>query len=158
MRPREKLSKNQANILTDHELLSILIGSGNKSKSVRQLASELLPVIDENNFNLATDDLLKIKGIGPAKATLILAALEFTRRRIRPRGVKIKSMEDVIPLVQHYAKRQQEHFICITLNGAHEVIATRVVTIGLVNMSQVHPREVFADAISDRACLSYCCS
>ena len=53
--------------------------------------------------------------------------------------------------MQHFANQKQEHFICISLNGAHEVIATRVVTIGLVNATQVHPREVFADPITDRA-------
>ena len=56
-----------------------------------------------------------------------------------------------MPLVSHLADRKQEHFICISLNGAHEVIASRVITIGLVNATQVHPREVFCDPICDRA-------
>jgi DNA repair protein RadC len=58
---------------------------------------------------------------------------------------------DVLPLVRHYADRKQEHFICISINGANEVITTRVVSVGLVNKTQVHPREVFADPITDRA-------
>jgi DNA repair protein RadC len=57
----------------------------------------------------------------------------------------------VLPLIRHYADRKQEHFICVSLNGANEVIATRVVSVGLVNKTQVHPREVFADSITDRA-------
>ena len=52
---------------------------------------------------------------------------------------------------RHYADRRQEHFICVSVNGANEVIATRVVSVGLVNKTQVHPREVFADPITDRA-------
>ena len=58
---------------------------------------------------------------------------------------------DVLPLIRHYADRKQEHFLCISLNGAKEVIATRTVSVGLVNKTQVHPREVFADPITDRA-------
>jgi DNA repair protein RadC len=54
-------------------------------------------------------------------------------------------------LIRHYADRKQEQFICISLNGANEVIAHRVVSVGLVNKTQVHPREVFADPITDRA-------
>ena len=66
-------------------------------------------------------------------------------------GVKIKVPIDVLPLIQHYGDRKQEHFISISVNGANEVMTVRVVTIGLVNKSQVHPREVFADVIVERA-------
>lgn len=86
-----------------------------------------------------------------AKATLIAAALEFARRRIRPEGLKISFPADVLPLIQNYADRKQEHFICVSINGANEVIKSRVVSVGLVNKTQVHPREVFADPITDRA-------
>jgi DNA repair protein RadC len=86
-----------------------------------------------------------------AKAAAVVAALEFSRRRIRPEGVKISFPADVIPLISHYADRKQEHFLCISLNGANEVINSRVVSVGLVNKTQVHPREVFADPITDRA-------
>ena len=73
-------------------------------------------------------------------------------RRYNGRKIStIKCAEDIIPLVSHIRDKKQEYFICITLNGANEVIANRVVTVGLVNSSQIHPREVFADAISDRA-------
>ncbi len=94
---------------------------------------------------------LTVSGIGEAKATTIAAAFEFVRRRIRPDGLKITSPLDVVPLLQHYSDRKQEHFICISVNGANEVIQVRVITIGLVNQSQVHPREVFADVIAERA-------
>jgi DNA repair protein RadC len=57
----------------------------------------------------------------------------------------------VLPLIRHLADRKQEHFVCVSLNGANEVIATRIVSVGLVNRTQVHPREVFADPITDRA-------
>jgi len=96
-------------------------------------------------------DLTEIEGIGNAKAATIAAAFEFVRRRIKPEGVKIKFPADVLPLIQHYADRKQEHFLCISLNGANEVMNVRVVSIGLVNKNQAHPREVFADVISERA-------
>jgi DNA repair protein RadC len=57
----------------------------------------------------------------------------------------------VLPLIRHYADRRQEHFICVSINGVNEVIKSRVVSEGLVNKTQVHPREVFADPITDRA-------
>ena len=65
--------------------------------------------------------------------------------------MKINCAKDVLPLVSDIAGKQQEYFLCISLNGANEVIEKRVVTIGLVDKSPVHPREVFADVIADRA-------
>jgi proteasome lid subunit RPN8/RPN11 len=80
-----------------------------------------------------------------------LAAIEFARRRIKPAGTKITTPADLLPLVRHYADRRQEHFLCATINGANEVLNIRVISIGLVDRSPVHPREVFADAVADRA-------
>ena len=79
------------------------------------------------------------------------AAIEFARRRIKPEGVKIETPADVLPLIRHYADRKQEHFLCASINGANEILNIRVVSIGLIDRSPVHPREVFADALSDRA-------
>lgn len=150
--PREKLLALGAKSLYDYELLAILLGSGNKEDNVIALAKKILTLIDQKSNLVEANDLIKVKGIGQAKACLIAASLEFARRRIRPEGVKIRSANDILPLVSHISDRKQEHFICISLNGAHEVIATRIITIGLVNAAQVHPREVFCDPISDRAC------
>lgn len=150
-RPREKLLDKGPGVLSDLELLAILIGSGNSSADVMTLAGRLLKVIDDGGGMPMTESLKQVPGIGPAKAAVIAAALEFARRRIRPEGVKIASPTDILPLVRHMADRKQEHFICVSLNGANEVIATRIVSVGLVNRTQVHPREVFADPITDRA-------
>ncbi|MBX7138794.1 MAG: DNA repair protein RadC [Oligoflexia bacterium] len=150
-RPRERLLQSGPLALNDTDLLAVLIGAGTKGRDVFTLAQTILPLIDRAWPNLEAAELEKIAGIGSAKAAQLLAALEFARRRIRPEGVKIKEPGDVVPLVQHLADRKQEHFTCTTLNGAHEVIKTRIVTIGLVNAAQVHPREVYSDAIADRA-------
>ena len=150
-RPREKLQEKGAEALSDTELLAILLGSGTKGHDVMTVAERILKVLDAHNEKLNIDELKKIEGVGPAKATLIAAALEFARRRIRPEGLKISFPADVLPLIANYADRKQEHFICISINGANEVITSRVVSVGLVNKTQVHPREVFADPITDRA-------
>lgn len=89
-------------------------------------------------------------GLGNADR-LVIAALELGRRCFGCRGKRVRSAQDAFPLLQHYADHPQEQFVTLTLNGAHEVIASRVVTVGLVNRTLSHPREVFADAITDRA-------
>ena len=150
-RPREKLKEKGPKALSDKELLAILLGSGTQTQDVLTLAGRILKVLDDTSANPTLEQLQSIDGIGPAKATTILAALEFARRRIRPEGFKIGLPPDVLPLIQHMADRKQEHFLCISLNGAYEVIAVRTVSVGLVNKTQVHPREVFADPLTDRA-------
>lgn len=149
--PREKLEALGAGALSDDELLALLIGWGTKGNPVSRLAPKVRALVDERNGALKLSELAEISGIGRAKGAIILAALEFARRRIRPEGHKIREPKDIMPLVQHLADRNQEHFVCCSLNGAHEIIKTRIVTIGLVNVTQVHPREVFGGAISDRA-------
>jgi DNA repair protein RadC len=150
-RPREKMQSKGAGALSDPELVAILLGSGTKGHEVMTVAGRIVKLVDAHHGRPDLADLQRLDGVGPAKATLIAAALEFARRRIQPEGIKIKTPVDALPLVRHYGDRKQEHFLCISLNGANEVITTRVVSIGLVNKTQVHPREVFADPITDRA-------
>ena len=151
-RPREKLLEKGARNLSDKELLAVILGKGTRKLGVLALAKKIIKIIDEKGIELDAVKLQEIKGIGPAKSALIAAAFEFVRRRIKPEGFKISEPKDVLPLVRHYADRKQEHFIVVSLNGANEVLNVRVVTKGLVNRTQVHPREVFADVIADRAC------
>ena len=150
-RPREKLIERGAVALTDHELLAVLIGKGSRRHDAITLAKKMIPVIDEKGEKLSVDDLTKFDGIGNAKAALILAATEFSRRRIRPEGIRIETPSDLVPHIRHYVNRKQEHFLCASVNGANEIINIRVVSIGLVDRSHVHPREVFADPLIDRA-------
>jgi DNA repair protein RadC len=89
--------------------------------------------------------------MGLAKAAQILSAFELARRHLLKDSVKITVAQDILPLVADIIGKQQEYFVCISLNGANEVIEKRVVTIGLLDKSPVHPREVFADVIADRA-------
>lgn len=150
-RPREKLLAKGAAALSDRELLAILLGKGTAAIDVMTLAEKLVAVVDEKGLNLRAEDLKQFGAVGDAKATLILAAIEFARRRIKPEGTKIETPADILPLVRHYADRKQEHFLSATVNGANEVLNVRVISIGLIDRSPVHPREVFADAVADRA-------
>jgi len=150
-RPREKLLEKGARTLSDAELLAVLIGKGTKDRDVLALSRQQDLADRWGGLDLTVEDILGIKGIGTAKAALIVAASEFVRRRVKEEGVKIQSPVDVVPLIQHYANRKQEHFITISLNGANEVMNIRVVTIGLIDKSHVHPREVFADVLMERA-------
>jgi DNA repair protein RadC len=150
-RPREKLLAKGAAALSDQELLAVLLGSGSTSIAVMTLAEKLTAVVDEKGLNLGAEDLKQFGAVGDAKATLILAAIEFARRRIKPEGTKIETPADILSLVCHYADRKQEHFLCATVNGANEVLNVRVISVGLIDRNPVHPREVFADAVADRA-------
>lgn len=150
-RPREKLATKGARTLSDQELLAILLGKGTPQMDVMTLAAKVARVIDDKGLDVRVEDLTSFDGVGEAKATLILAAIEFARRRIRPEGVKISTPSDVLPLIRHFADRKQEHFLSITVDGANEVLNVRVVSIGLIDRTPVHPREVFADVVADRA-------
>jgi len=150
-RPREKLLRKGAAALSDQELLAVLLGKGTPDMDVMKLAAKLAKVIDAKGLGVQADDLRAFDGVGDAKATLVLAALEFARRRIKPEGAKIETPADLLPTVRHYADRKQEHFLCASINGANEILNIRVVSIGLVDRTPVHPREVFAEALADRA-------
>lgn len=150
-RPREKLLRKGAAALSDRELLAVLLGSGTPGIDVMQLAGELARVIDAKGLDVQAEDLTAHEGVGDAKASLILAAIEFARRRIKPEGVKIGTPADLLPQIRHYADRKQEHFLCASINGANEILNIRVVSIGLIDRAPVHPREVYADALTDRA-------
>lgn len=150
-RPREKLKERSASALSDTELIAVILGSGSKGQDVLSLSSKVAKLMAENKGNLSLKELSDIEGIGPAKASQILAGFELSRRYILKDTNRITGAKDVLPLIKDIAGKQQEHFICISLNGANEVIENRIVTVGLLDKSQVHPREVFADVITDRA-------
>ena len=150
-RPREKLLAKGSKNLSDQELLAIILGRGTAKNDVLTLARKIITIVDEKGLGFKPEDIMQIDGIGAARATSIAAAFEFVRRRIKPEGLKIKVATDVLPKIQHYGDRKQEHFLCISLNGAHEVMNIRVITIGQVNQTHVHPRELLADVIAERA-------
>lgn len=154
-RPREKLAKKGPLALSDVELISIIIGKGIASRDVFQIATDISKRIKSDFTQLNHldfyKDLRKIDGVGSAKASQIVAGFELARRYLIKEETKVASPPDVLPLVSDIVNKKQEYFVCISLNGAGEVVGNRVVTVGLLNHSLVHPREVFADVITDRA-------
>jgi DNA repair protein RadC len=150
-RPREKLARQGPEALADHELLAILLNTGIQGKNVNALAADLLELLDREKGIPSIKQLCQLTGLGASKASAIVAMLEFGRRRWGASGTHIKHPGDIFNTVRHFADRRQERFICLSLNGAHELLKARTVTLGLVNRTIVHPREVFADPLLDRA-------
>jgi len=151
--PREKLKKRGASILSDVELLQAVIGSGGKGNDFIQIAKNLNVIIKKHGAeNLTYDDVKSVKGIGDAKATIVFAALEFWRRAfIKQIAPMIDSPEKAAEQLTQIKNKKQEHFVLLTLDGARRLINNRIVTIGTLVCSLVHPREVFSFAIEDRA-------
>lgn len=150
-RPREKLQKRGVKALSDEELLQVVIGSGVSGADVKQISKNVLEKLDEGTDNITLDLLTSIKGLGAATATKILASLEIADRFVRDNAQRIQKPEDVLPLLSDIKDKKREHLVSITLDGANRVIARRTVSIGTLNASLIHPREVFADAVEDRA-------
>lgn len=150
-RPREKLRERGASALTDEELVAAILGMGTAGVDVRTIARQVAGLIREHKTGLTLEHLLGVPGVGLAKAGQILSAFELARRHLLKDTVRVTTASDILPLLADIAGKPQEHFVCISLNGAHEVIEKRTVTIGLLDRSPVHPREVFADVIADRA-------
>ncbi|MFH0925489.1 MAG: DNA repair protein RadC [bacterium] len=149
--PREKLEQKGAKALSDLELLAVLLGSGIKGKDVFGIAKDILRLIGAGFDNISVENLKDVQGVGLAKACQIVAAIEFSKRFLIKDGIKVKSVGDVVSLASELRDKKQEYFLCLTLDGASNLIQKRTVFIGTLNQSIVHPREIFADAICDRA-------
>ena len=150
-KPREKLVKKGVEALKNYELLSVLLGSGIQGKDVRKLSKEIIALMDKGFDELSLKKLCEIHGLGLAKASQIIASMELSKRYLIRTNKRITSAEDVYEELKAFSTKQQEHFLTITLDGASHIINVRTVFIGTLNQSLVHPREVFADAIADRA-------
>ena len=152
LRPREKLQAKGAASLSDYELLMAIIGSGNAQADVTKIARDVRKLLGEKGSVLTYEDLLGVKSLGPAKATQIMAGFELWRRQfeVSERPI-IDSPEKAVAQLADIRDKKQEYFVCLTLDGANRLITKRVISIGTLTSSLVHPREVFADAITDRA-------
>lgn len=148
---RERLLERGAESLPDEELIAILLRTGIKDKPVLELSKDIIGLVDKNKTDEIEDSLRGIKGMGDSKIAVVMAAFELGRRYFSPASEKISKPSEIVPFLKHYAHRNQEHFLCVSLNGANEIISVRVVSIGSLTGTIVHPREVFADVIVDRA-------
>ncbi|MEY8563079.1 DNA repair protein RadC [Eggerthellaceae bacterium 3-80] len=150
--PREKLEKYGAARLSDVELLRIVIGSGNKQVSAEEIAKSIKKLLREKGSSITYHDLLNIKGIGPAKACEMVSLFELGKRYLMPADRPIiSSTSAAVEHLKNIRDKKQEYFVVLTLDGASRLINNTVVFQGTLNQSLVHPREVFAQAIEDRA-------
>lgn len=157
-RPREKMAANGAAVLTDAELIAILLRTGTAEKSAIDIASEM--TADGGLYKRLAgitrlNELTNIKGLGQAKAATVLAALEIGRRIASAKPLEkihLSCPQDVadflMPRLRYAAKEQ---FVVILLNNKNKVIGTEVVSEGSLSSSIVHPREVYAPAILHHA-------
>jgi DNA repair protein RadC len=150
-RPREKLDKKGVTALSSHELLMVILGRGMEGRDVAAQATDILKLIETEKEGITLEKLEQIQGIGVAKAGQILAAFELAKRYLIKEDKKIRNTDDILALVAYLREKKQELFITITLTGASSLIKKREVFKGTINFSVVHPREIFADALADRA-------
>ena len=151
LRPREKLAARGAAALSDYELLMAIVGSGNAQADVTKIARELLKVLRRDR-ELRMETVRTVVGVGEAKASEIVASFELAKRYLlESEQPIIDSPEKAVEQLADIRDKKQEYFVCLTLDGANRLIAKRVISIGTLTSSLVHPREVFAEAITDRA-------
>ena len=150
-RPRERLQRLGPSRMRDAELIVLILGSGIAGCPVTEVAQEVLALLDVRNSPPSLEELSQVRGLGPARSATVAAAFELARRVLCPERRRIQIPSDALPMLDRFRDRKQEHFLTLSLNGAHEVIVVRTVSVGLVNRTMVHPREVFAGPLTDRA-------
>jgi DNA repair protein RadC len=150
LRPREKFFRDGLNTLTTEELFALIIGSGNRTAPLSQLAKQLTKLFENQTLTIAT--ITKISGMGPAKVAQVLASLELGNRyHVVPKSKLLNSVSDIIPLVEYLSSSKQERLIILTIDGAKRLIGKHLISLGTLNSTLIHPREVYAVALQERA-------
>ncbi|MBY9079391.1 DNA repair protein RadC [Paenibacillus sp. HN-1] len=152
-RPRERMMHYGAESLSQAELLAILLRTGTRRESAIHMAQRILGEAGgiRGLSDLSIEELTQMKGIGPAKAVQLKAGIELGRRMANSRmdrAVIIRSPHDAAAILTEQLRYlQKEHFVCLFLNTKNHVIAQETLSMGSLNASIVHPREVFRAAI-----------
>ncbi len=148
-RPRERAEKYGISALSNSELLAILFRTGTREISALELGNKLLQKYSVSDMTtLSYNELIKISGIGPAKALSVLASFELFKRSSKTEKKKVISPKDVFGfLKQDLQYLKQENFIGIYLDTQNNIIDMKTIFIGTLSMSVVHPREVFNWAV-----------
>lgn len=153
--PRERLARHGCEALRDEELLAILLGTGYRGQPVQAVAQQILDTHEREELaGMDWVQLSRIKGVGRAKACVIVAAFELARRALhRELGTRpvLSAPADVLPLLADIRDQKKEFFLCIYLNARNQLIHKEVVSIGSLSASIVHPREVFRIAVARTA-------
>ncbi len=154
---REQVMKHGIAYATDEELIMMILGSGTKGVPVEKLSERVIDALNATNEENTVQALQKIRGMGAGKTMAIAAAIELGRRRNCHKSVVISHPKDIVPFVQSYAIHQKEHFLCVTLNGGNEIMKIRVISVGTLNQTLVHPREIFSEALMENAAAIIVC-
>jgi DNA repair protein RadC len=156
-RPREKLERLGPSALGDNELLALVIGSGSRTRDVRELSNLVLEQCGglHGLTRAAAADLRRIPGVGGARAAQVLAAVELGRRTLvrtpadRPQLNTPRQLASYL-LPQH-GSRPVEQFGIVLLDTKHRLLQIKLISTGSLDSTMAHPREVFRDAIAGRA-------
>ena len=149
-RPREKLWERGAEALTKPELLAILLISGTKKKNVHELAKEIIAKHKTDFLDVGLEELSKFHGIEKVKATKIIAAIALVKRFYEEKSshdTVIKDSKDALLITQDLKNKNKEHLVCLYLNVRGVLLQQKTISIGLVDRSLLHPREIFHPAI-----------
>lgn len=150
--PREKLAKYGPGKLKDYELFAVLLGSGIKGLNVLELSKKILKSIQKIGVkNISIENLLEIKGLGQAKASQIFALVELSKRLNPEKKTEIISTLDIWKLCADIRDSKKEHFVAFYLDSQNNLIERQIISIGTLNSSLVHPREVFEPAVKNSA-------
>ena len=156
-RPRERLQRFGSEALSSQELLVLILGRGIKGESVMVTAQRLLSTFGNIKAisEASLEELIKVKGIGLAKASQIKAAFELSKRQdleIDLKDFDIKDPQSIVKSIRAGMKdKAKEHFKLILLNSRNKIIGISTISIGTLNANLVHPREVFKEAIMHNA-------
>lgn len=149
-RPRERLIQYGVENLSNEELIAIILKTGSKKDSVKELALKVLTIGNDitNLADITKEELLKIDGIGITKATSLISAIELGKRIFVSGREKdklcFKNAQDIYINSKYlFLNRKQEYFYCFYLNNKNEVIERKLLFMGTINRSIVHPREIF---------------
>ena len=148
---REKTLEHGLSYPFDEELIMLILGTGSRYIPIEVMAERIVQTLDDSEPDEVVENLMKLEGVGQGKALAIAAALELGKRRSKHLRAPIKSPEDIVPFIQNYAVNEREHFLLVTLNGGHEIIQIHVISVGTLNRTIIHPREVFSVAIKENA-------
>lgn len=149
-RPRERFLQKGSDALSKSDLLAILLGSGIKGKNVQKLSQQIVQKFGKDFLNISVTDLQEISGIGEAKALQIVSAISLVKRYYedeKSSETTIKNSKDVISLVYDIRDKKKEHLVCLYLNARNSLLKKEVISVGLLDKTLLHPREIFHPAV-----------